>query len=356
MTAADASAYCLHKYTGFKSFARWTTIPVTYRVSSSLTDTALLAAIDAAFKTWENVPCSRLAFTKGASFDVNTTQFTSPPGNEIYVFWYPQALSSKFPTQPQFAAYSFTGHNNNGGLSFGSIALNGFQYNWNATGGSAQSPGILDMQNEVIYLVGTVIGLTDSKNSAAAMNPNIKFGDTSRHTLHQDDIDAVTWLYAKDTTCMAPAPGTDGCSSGSPVTPPVGDAGINPNPNQDAGTIPPPTEQGVQIGDGGTTNPGSDGGTTNPGSDGGTTNPGSDGGASGGDGSSGKSCTSSAQCGDNAICDVNGQCVSVPGNNPGGGDDGGCGCKTAGLPVGAAPLGLLLLGLLLCGRFLRRRP
>ena len=110
---AVADAYCVR--VADKKTIRWNKPPVSYRVSSSLTDKALLTAIDNAFKTWASASCAGLSFKKGSSFKVCTDpkckEFDNPDG-AIFVHWVTGTSTLfKNPTpkgQPYFANFSFT--------------------------------------------------------------------------------------------------------------------------------------------------------------------------------------------------------------------------------------------------------
>jgi MYXO-CTERM domain-containing protein len=103
------------------------------------------------------------------------------------------------------------------------VAVNAFNYTWNATGGST-APPILDLQNEMTGLIGGMIGLTDSNVVGSTMYPGISYGDTSKRSLAQDDIDGLVHLYPVASCPAPPAPGPNGCSAPPP------DAGVPDGP------------------------------------------------------------------------------------------------------------------------------
>ena len=311
LVATDASGWCLKKFNANKPYAAWQTMPVEYRVSDTLTDPKMLAAIDAAFQTWGSVQCSKLKFTKGAQFPLASVKFDHATPY-IYVFWHvtSSTLFANPGGQPFFES-TYVWQDNIGGIVGGSIAVNAFDYKWNAEGGDPK--GIFDVQNAMTYMIGTVIGLTDSTVAGAAMENNVTYGQTSKRTLTQDDRDGLVYLY-KESSCTAPpAPNASGCSTGT--TPPVGDGkkdgGVTPGKE---GGVPPGKEGGVP--------PGKEGGV--PGTDAG-----------------GQKCTRSEDCPSGQSCTAEGTCVST-----GGGDDGGC-CRvshardTSGVFLAAAALALL---------------
>jgi len=209
---ADAAAYCLNVPASLGKPVAWKTIPVTYHVSDNLTDTAILAAIDAAFTTWGSVQCSTLKFTKGAQFKMCTetdkakcaagTVHFDHGTSYLYVFWYDSTNSSAFPVASTSAASTFLWFGMIGSIEGASVAVNAFQYKWNATGGDATQL-IFDTQSEIMPLIGAVIGLTDSKTQGAVMYPGMAYGSTAKRTLTQDDKDGLVYLY-QDASCSAP--------------------------------------------------------------------------------------------------------------------------------------------------------
>ena len=335
LASSEASGYCLKKVIGAtKPYVSWKTIPVTYTISSNLKDAKILAAIDKAFTTWGSVKCSKLKFSKIAAFtlckDAACKVFTNPT-KHINVFWFNASSSALFkntttPTMP-YMSYTYFSHDNAGGFAGVSIGVNGFDYKWGTTG----STSTLDVQNEMTNLIGGAIGLADSKVAAASMYNQIKYGETSKQTLHQDDIYGLMYLY-KDKGCPSPPPpGSNGCSSGGttktdgPVTPPK-DSAVTP-PKEGGGT--PPKDGGV---DGATTQ--ADGPVT--GNEGGTTYP--EGGSWPDTGGS-SGCTKQTDCAADEVCTIEGKCIKKGGGDE---DDSGCSCEVSGRPSPALPLALML--------------
>jgi hypothetical protein len=307
--ATDAAGYCLKKFNANKTFAAWQAMPVEYRVSSNLTDAKMLAAIDAAFQTWGTVTCSKLKLSKGAQFALASVKFDHATPY-IYVFWH-TATSTLFdnPKDPKQRYYTnyFVWQDNAGGIVGGSIALNALDYKWNADGGDAST---FDLQNAMTYLIGGVIGLTDSTVKGTVMDGSVSFGQTTKRTLTQDDKDGLVYLYKEAACASPPAPDTSsGCSTGTPVT--------------DGGTKK----------DGGTGKEGGAGKEGGPGQEGGT---GKEGGAPAGD--RGTTCTSSTQCKSDEVCAAEGVCVKRS-------SDSGC-CRVSHVSTEGGWSGLVLGALL----------
>jgi hypothetical protein len=315
----DAFAYCLNIPTGQTKPIKWTSIPVTYYVSDNMKDTAILGAIDKAFQTWEAVPCSTLAFKNGGSFAMSSVAFDKPDPY-IYIFWYDAANKAAWPApNPAWASYVFTMFGMIQNFNGASIAINAFNVKWNATGGASDT---FDVQNELTRLIGQVIGLEDSTVPGATMYPGLNYGDTSKQTLAQDDIDGLVYLYKKAGCPDPPPPGPSGCSGGSPAT-----------------------DGGTQPGQEGGVSPGQEGGVVPPGKEGGVVPPGKEAGQPGSDGIpsyydfGGYGCV--PPCASDEVCTIDKVCVKV-----GGDEDDGCGCrllgKHAGLPLPALMVALVI--------------
>lgn len=220
----NASAYCLKKPgTGSsKPYESWTKMPVKYRLSDTLKDqSAIVEAIDKAFQTWGSVSCSTLTFEKDSQFfSIDSTKVDDHPIPYIYIFWY----TSSWQQLQDSVAYTFLFENLTGGIEGASIAINAFQSQFQWYAGSDSPPSSkLDVQGILTMQIGKIIGLWDSNVSGSVLDNNgLKFGDSSKRTLTQDDINGLTFLYKASDCPDPPAPGTDNCSSGTPTQPEAG--------------------------------------------------------------------------------------------------------------------------------------
>jgi MYXO-CTERM domain-containing protein len=328
--AAHASAYCLNKNAdSTPQFMSWTPLPGTYRLSDTLTDPALVTAIGAAFTTWASVPCTTLQaqpFQKGDSFPIAGVEFQhSEP--YLYIFWHTSPWdgfkNSSNPSQP-YVTNTFVYWNKTGGIVGASVAINAADYKWSTTG-DKQS---LDVQNELTHLIGTVIGLAETPEAGHAMSSGLKFGDTSKQTLSQDDQNALIYLYKGASCAEPPAPDPNtGCSTGT-------------NPSTDSGTT---------AKDGGS-NPSGDGGGNPTQQDSGGVLPNEAGISNNDGGSTGSKCTSNAQCGKDEVCTVDGVCAKTAGDS-----GGGCGCEVGQRARSNSTILLGLGGLLMLAGLFRLR-
>jgi len=317
-----ANAYCLDKFPGQSSYAAWASQPVKYRISTSLTDAATLAAIDAAFKTWGSVQCSKLSFTKEAQFSMSAVPF-SKDTSHINIYWVTKASELPGGMDSKYYLYHSRIFDTKGQIVSSSIALNAMTFKWSTTGKDASS---FDVQNVMTHYIGELIGLAESETKGAVMYPDVTFGQTSKHTLTGDDVAGLQYLYLAAGCNQPPAPDTSGCSSGTmPPPPPPADGGVAPA--QDGGAPATTLDGGAPLPVGAAADSG---------------------GVAFDLGASGGQCTGSADCPGDEVCTAEGRCVKVGS----GASDGGGGCALA--PRGpAAPLPLLLL--LLLGLTLRRR-
>jgi hypothetical protein len=232
----DAAAYCLLKTNNTPDpYVAWQTLPVTYRVSTNVTDPQILAAIDQAFQTWQAVSCANLTFQKGASFNICTTT-PCPAGTvpfqhnqtSINIFWFTSATG--FPSSSQYVAYTNLLYTTQGAIIGAAIAGNAVKKTRSTSGSPTLSE--LDVQNEMVAFIGRAIGLDDSNVPGASMAPMITFGDISKRTLAQDDLDGLAYLYPVSGCPTPPQPGSNGCS-----TPPPPDGGIDATTTPDSAPL-----------------------------------------------------------------------------------------------------------------------
>ena len=223
--AMDASAYCLRYSSGNTHFSSWKTFPVTYRVSDTLTDAKLLAAIDAAFATWGGVSCSKLKFTKGEAFkqclvepcDTGTVKFEHGTPY-IFVFW----VTTTWDKLAATSATSYFTQDNAGTLTSGSIAINAKDYQFSDSVASG-CLGVFDLQSFMMPLIGGVVGLGSSDFKPSVMDGvPVAYCSTDKRTLTDDDKNALYYFYTDGSCPKPPVPNpVSGCAGGpgGPTTP-----------------------------------------------------------------------------------------------------------------------------------------
>ncbi len=252
-----------------------TSTPVEFRIASAGMpggDGSEFEAVAAAFATWAAVDCVTIDFTEGPRNDAPAPRHWTAwegiddPAFERYISVYWSDDAGQFPT----ATVGFFDRATDGTTSQligGTIILNSRHHSWSTTG----EAGLLDVQSVVTALLGRSLGITSAMEGNATY-PSYSPGDTSKRTLGDDDIAAISYIYGDDTCTVMEVP--EGICTGAPLE------DCPPTPDVDAGT-------GTR--DGGT----SDGGSGTP--DGGTGTPdgstGGDAGADGGGGDDGGGCS-----------------------------------------------------------------
>ncbi|MFZ5785280.1 MAG: hypothetical protein ACOY3Y_02455, partial [Acidobacteriota bacterium] len=232
-----SSAGCLYQAKANVPYVAWTPLPVTYRISDTLTDAKLIAAIDAAFQAWSSVPCSKLKFLKGQPFKICTTK---PCATDtvafdhgtpyLYVFWFTTDWSEfTDPKDPKikYSSSSYFWQNNIGGIVGASVAVNAKDYQFMADASTGCTGTTFDMQDFMMPLIGGVSGLTDSNDATSVMAPGLKFCSTAKRNLTADDKLGLVYLYKENASCAAPTLDAAGCY-GAGTTPAKDGGGTTP--------------------------------------------------------------------------------------------------------------------------------
>ena len=234
----------------------WLTSPIKYKVNidalvtgQGLDKTKVLAAIDAAFKTWE-LPCSTIKFQYAgettsavAENDYILIYFKNDPADSTLYF-----LDTGMKLHPTDSKDMV--------MLYGLMQLNAtpnhpqYSFDWTTDGAVANK---FDIQTVVTYFLPPMLGFQVGRNTGAQSFQVAYAYNYSKHDLCQAHKDIGTYVYfdSANTTCTKPSGFVD-CAS-----------------------APPPGDGGTTVGDGGV-NPGQEGGV-NPGYEGGV-NPGYEGG------------------------------------------------------------------------------
>jgi uncharacterized protein (TIGR03437 family) len=150
-------------------------------------------ALDAAFKVWEDIPSSTIAFTKGA-----TTNISSIGNNGIFpVFWVENSTMvdrATGGTQNISGALAVTFNSfftSSGEISRTSLVFNGNEYQWATNGDSSK----IDIAEVAAHEIGHAIGLDHSPIGSATMFPRTGSGVTRGRSLSPDDQIAASIIY-----------------------------------------------------------------------------------------------------------------------------------------------------------------
>lgn len=194
-------------------------------------------AIKKAFAEWENVS------TAGISFSFVVENASTPPpsvSNEgtNAIIW----VTSNWTHGSNIAAYTTTHVSGvTGEIQGADMEFNGtpgFTQNnpWSANAG-APDTGTLDIQNMATHEVGHFVGIDHHTiNTDATMYNIMVKEETKKRSLHQDDIDAVSFLYSTTSVSIEIVSGNNqqglhGTQLPTPLSVRVRDSADDPLPN-----------------------------------------------------------------------------------------------------------------------------
>lgn len=182
---------------------KWFIPDVVYYINPSGGPTNNLSAIRASMQTWTDVASSDFTFIDGGT-TANASAGTND-GVNIVCFG-PMGLTGTL-AQNSFWYYPSSGHIIDSDIQFNT------SYIWRIDG----SPGVYDVQNIGTHEFGHSLSLADLYNAVDSEKTMYSYGsagETKKRSLHQDDIDGITYLYP-DTT---PLVGTITINSGDIYT------------------------------------------------------------------------------------------------------------------------------------------
>jgi len=194
---------------------------VNRRGSADVRDTSDLDAVRAAFQTWGAAAEGQLSVeSEGATAaDAYGYDRKHPDDNENLVAW----IEEDWPFDENALAVTLTMYRTRTGeLVDADIMFNGEAFTWTTQPGKAKRH---DIQNSATHEVGHLLGLGhEVRVPEATMFPDTAVGETSKRSLHPDDLAALSALYPAGG--LAPGAGVPDAiavtSPGSSSTPPVG--------------------------------------------------------------------------------------------------------------------------------------
>lgn len=172
-------------------------LPFSYRIDPNgapgIEDGSDLVAVRNAFTSWEEVACSKVAFTEEAWMEpavVNrdmTNRF----------FWAKnQAQWTSVGGQPDTLALTFVYYDlANNQAQDADIIMNGVDWNWSTVNGGA-SGRIADVETVALHEVGHFFGLGHTNDANAVMFP--QNNASSRRMVSTDDVNGVCALYPNE--------------------------------------------------------------------------------------------------------------------------------------------------------------
>lgn len=187
-TPAASWAFSL-RTTGGGAVVRWHDDEVHVRLDSSLE--ALCAGAEGvmveALSTWEDsglVP-TRIVLELGSGAQPGFT--TGDDRNDVL------SLTGPWPYASSYAAVTITSYDSATGAMLEADIVFDASRDWSCA--AAPGPGQLDLLDTATHEFGHLLGLADSDDAAATMDPEAAPGRTDRRSLHDDDRDALIAAY-----------------------------------------------------------------------------------------------------------------------------------------------------------------
>ena len=182
---SSAFAYRIKKTKSGK-IIRWKTNKVTYYVNTSGGTPGCLAAIQAAMKTWTDVPTSSFRFVYGGP----TTSTVRNPDDGINIIYF-----GKIRNKARVARNYVQWNKESGELYDSDIVFN-TAHKLSAADKCPEDS--YDIQSELTHELGHALILNElckQTHDEKTMYWKENKGDTKKRTLDQDDIDGITYLY-----------------------------------------------------------------------------------------------------------------------------------------------------------------
>jgi len=165
--------------------------------SDNIGDTSEMSAVEAAFRHWEGIPRSKVAFARGAD-----TALTEASSDGVNVVYWAEGSKTTVLGSKNFPVTGFVGLtvivNDTTGPTTGllrnaDIILNGNEFTW--TTDPAANPTSYDVEEIVTHEAGHVVGLDHSGVVGSTMYARASAGQVRWITLSADDVAGAAAIY-----------------------------------------------------------------------------------------------------------------------------------------------------------------
>lgn len=178
----------------------------------------VVGAVKRAFFAWASPSCTDLYFDFLALTPSTATNLTLTGGDkpdlkntiQWHAVWPPKGANDGSLTSDMVSLTTLIYVAETGEIADADIDLNGHTKFWTTTDDTTKA--VYDIQSVLTHEVGHLLGLGFSDNTEAVLYSELREGDLSKRTLHQDDIEGLCFVY--------PYEGTTPTGGGNPVAPP----------------------------------------------------------------------------------------------------------------------------------------
>jgi hypothetical protein len=166
--------------------------------SDDIADTSEMDAVEAAFRHWEGIPRSGIAFSRSAD-----SALAVADDDGVNVVYWAEGSKTQVLGSKNFQVTGFIGLtvivNDTSGPTTGlltnaDIILNGNEFSW--TTDPAANPASFDVEEIVTHEVGHVLGLDHTGVLGATMYARVTEGQARRRSLAPDDMAGASSIYA----------------------------------------------------------------------------------------------------------------------------------------------------------------
>jgi hypothetical protein len=147
-------------------------------------------AVEAGFQVWNDASGVDYSYagctSKGRGSVINGSGDASADGDSI-ITW----IENSWPYGPSTIAITWTYFFEDGEIGEADMLMNGDDYNWT----TSTAGGETDVASIAAHEAGHYLGLGHTNESAATMFATVQQGETSKRSLHADDIAGAQYIY-----------------------------------------------------------------------------------------------------------------------------------------------------------------
>lgn len=194
LSATSASAYIV-LFDQYGNYRTWQMAAIPWRVAASgskdISKAQIESALQSAFDSWQNVPCTKLKFQ-------NKGFVSAPPNDGIFIRWQDSMWYSEVADAAGVTMNWKWVNQKSAPVKKVEIYFNGVNFTWVTEGADDPFSDAVDVQAVAAHEIGHAIGLDHPRHRFATMFFSMFPGQSeAQRTLEEDDKRAVCFLYPK---------------------------------------------------------------------------------------------------------------------------------------------------------------